>query len=517
MKYSIIVPAYNTEKYIDKCLKSIFSNTYKNFEVIIVNDGSTDKTEDIINKYIKKYDNIIYIKQKNMGLSLARNNGVKKATGDYLLFIDSDDYVEKNLLENINKDIDDLDVLRYQLNMVFNDKIIPYGEKEFNVTNGIDAFEKIVRYKFIEMAALYVINRKYYLDNNFMFEKDVYHEDYGLLPLVIATAKKVKSINYLGYNYVQRDGSIMSSNDTEKYLKNCIDSLLKQNFEDYEIIVINDLSPGNAEEIIKSYNDKKIVYIKNKTNKGIGYNRNLGIKKAKGEYVCFIDSDDYVKEDFISKMYNYSKENNLDLCVCDYVNVDEEGNKLKEFNLSDFCITNYEENNKILCEINLAPWNKLYKKDMLVKNKIEFSETLKYEDLSFVALSIKNSKKIGKINEQLNYYTIHKNSETTTRDKRVFDIFKQLDIVRNEYKSGKYLDELTVSVLLNYTIQQRYQIDKDTQSKFIDDAFKYLNDNNIDYKHSEYIKNRSFLKRLIEKNKFITKIYCKIYSMLKTR
>ena len=303
--------------------------------------------------------------------------------------------------------------------------------------------------------------------------------------------------------------------NTEKYLKNCIDSLLKQNFEDYEIIVINDLSPGNAEEIIKSYNDKKIVYIKNKTNKGIGYNRNLGIKEAKGEYVCFIDSDDYVKEDFISKMYNYSKENNLDLCVCDYVNVDEKGNTLEEFNLSNFGITNYEENNKILCEINLGPCNKLFKKDMLIKNKIEFSEKLKYEDLSFVALSIKNSKKIGKINEQLNYFTVHKNSETTTRDKRVFDIFKQLDIVRNKYKSGKYLDELTVSILLNYTIQQRYQIDKDTQSKFIDDAFKYLNDNNIDYKHSEYIKNRSFLKGLIEKNKFITKVYCKIYNRIK--
>lgn len=305
--------------------------------------------------------------------------------------------------------------------------------------------------------------------------------------------------------------------NTEKYLKNCIDSLLKQNFEDYEIIVINDLSPGNAEEIIKSYNDKKIVYIKNNTNKGIGYNRNLGVKEAKGEYVCFIDSDDYVKEDFISKMYNYSKENNLDLCVCDYVNVDEKGNTLEEFNLSNFGITNYEENNKILCEINLGPCNKLFKKDMLIKNKIKFSEKLKYEDLSFVAFSIKNSAKIGKINEQLNYFTVHKNSETTTRDKRVFDIFKQLDIVRNEYKSGKYLDELTVSILLNYTIQQRYQIDKDTQSKFIDDAFKYLNDNNIDYKHSEYIKNRSFLKGLIEKNKFITKIYCKIYRMLKTR
>lgn len=282
MRYSIIVPAYNTEKYIDKCLKNIFSNTYKNFEVIIVNDGSTDKTEDIINKYIKKYDNIIYIKQKNMGLSLARNNGVKKATGDYLLFIDSDDYVEKNLLENINKDIGDLDVLRYQLNMVFNDKIIPYVEKEFNVTNGIDAFEKIVRYKFIEMAALYVINRKYYLDNNFMFEKDVYHEDYGLLPLVIATAKKVKSINYLGYNYVQRDGSIMSSNDTSKMKKKMDDMLFlftkaikyldnipnSQNVKSFYANSIidkyNSLSDKLKKEYIKKIKDLKVIsYLSN--------------------------------------------------------------------------------------------------------------------------------------------------------------------------------------------------------------------------------------------------------------
>ena len=282
MKYSIIVPAYNTEKYIDKCLKSIFSNTYKNFEVIIVNDGSTDKTEDIINKYIKKYDNIIYIKQKNMGLSLARNNGVKKATGDYLLFIDSDDYVEKNLLENINKNIDDLDVLRYQLNIVFNNKIIPYEEKEFNVTDGIDAFEKIVKYKFIEMAALYVINRKYYLDNNFMFEKDVYHEDYGLLPLVIATAKKVKSINYLGYNYVQRDGSIMSSNDIEKMKKKMDDMLFlftkaikyldnipnSQNVKSFYANSIidkyNSLSDKLKKEYIKKIKDLKVIsYLSN--------------------------------------------------------------------------------------------------------------------------------------------------------------------------------------------------------------------------------------------------------------
>ena len=282
MKYSIIVPAYNTEKYIDKCLKSIFSNTYKNFEVIIVNDGSTDKTEDIINKYIKKYDNIIHIKQKNMGLSMARNNGVKKATGDYLLFIDSDDYVEKNLLENINKNISDLDVLRYQLNIVYSDKVVPCEEEEFNVTDGISAFEKIVRYKFIEMASLYVINRKYYVDNNFEFENGVYHEDYGLLPLVIATAKKVKSINYLGYNYVQRDGSIMSSNDTSKMKKKMDDMLFlftkaikyldnipySQNVKSFYANSIidkyNSLSDKLKKEYIKKIKDLKVIsYLSN--------------------------------------------------------------------------------------------------------------------------------------------------------------------------------------------------------------------------------------------------------------
>ena len=166
--------------------------------------------------------------------------------------------------------------------MVFNDKIIPYGEKEFNVTNGIDAFEKIVRYKFIEMAALYVINRKYYLDNNFMFEKDVYHEDYGLLPLVIATAKKVKSINYLGYNYVQRDGSIMSSNDTSKMKKKMDDMLFlftkaikyldnipnSQNVKSFYANSIidkyNSLSDELKKEYIKKIKDLKIIsYLSN--------------------------------------------------------------------------------------------------------------------------------------------------------------------------------------------------------------------------------------------------------------
>ena len=96
-KFSIIVPVYNVENYVDKCIKSILNQTYKNYEVIIINDGSTDNSLNIINKY-KNNKKIKIITQKNKGLSNARNNGMKMATGDYLLFIDSDDYIEDKLL-----------------------------------------------------------------------------------------------------------------------------------------------------------------------------------------------------------------------------------------------------------------------------------------------------------------------------------------------------------------------------------------------------------------------------------
>ena len=88
MKYSIIIPVYNTSKYLNKCIKSAINQDYENIEIIIVNDGSTDDSLDIIKKYTKKYKNITLIDQKNKGLSVARNEGIKKATGDYFLLLD---------------------------------------------------------------------------------------------------------------------------------------------------------------------------------------------------------------------------------------------------------------------------------------------------------------------------------------------------------------------------------------------------------------------------------------------
>ncbi len=101
VKISVIVPAYNVEKYISGCLVSLVNQTFREFEIIVINDGSTDNTADIINSFKKQSKNIILINTSNQGLSAARNLGIYNAKGEYIAFIDSDDWIDKNFLENL--------------------------------------------------------------------------------------------------------------------------------------------------------------------------------------------------------------------------------------------------------------------------------------------------------------------------------------------------------------------------------------------------------------------------------
>lgn len=215
-KFSIIIPVYNVEKYIEKCLDSIFNQTLKDFEVIVVNDGTKDKSIELI----KNYD-IKIINQKNQGLSAARNRGVKEATGEYLLFLDSDDYLEKDTLKELNKSLkNNPDIVRFQIREVYEDgKTINYEEIPFDNKSGVEAFKLITKYHFVENAWCYTIKRKYYLEEKFSFRVGTYHEDFGLMPLVILKANKVNSISYIGYNYIQRQGSIMNIKDYNKTKK----------------------------------------------------------------------------------------------------------------------------------------------------------------------------------------------------------------------------------------------------------------------------------------------------------
>ena len=211
-KFSIIVPVYNVEKYIKKCLDSIFSQSFKDFEVIVVNDGTKDNSIDIVKKY-----NVKLIEQENKGLSEARNTGVKKASGEYLIFIDGDDYIEKDLLKEINRSLkNNPDIVRYQAKLIESDTSIDYNEKEFQGLNGQEAFKEISKCHFVETAWLYAIKKEYYINNKYSFKKGAYHEDFGLIPLVVFKASSVNSINYCGYCYVVRSGSIMTTKDYNK-------------------------------------------------------------------------------------------------------------------------------------------------------------------------------------------------------------------------------------------------------------------------------------------------------------
>ncbi|MEO2683100.1 glycosyltransferase family 2 protein, partial [Clostridium butyricum] len=99
---SVIVPAYNVEKYIEECLLSLVNQTYKDIEIIIINDGSTDKTKEIIIEYQEKYKNITGYNQKNNGVSVARNLGLKIAKGEYVIFVDPDDYLDSTMIEKMH-------------------------------------------------------------------------------------------------------------------------------------------------------------------------------------------------------------------------------------------------------------------------------------------------------------------------------------------------------------------------------------------------------------------------------
>ena len=127
---SVIIPIYNTQKYLKKCIDSVESQSYNNIEIILVNDGSTDSSEKIIQPYLQKYENIKYYKKENGGLSDARNYGIQKATGDYICFLDSDDYIDINLFSKLQKYLDlDYDMIKYKLVKV---------DENYNETEKVD-------------------------------------------------------------------------------------------------------------------------------------------------------------------------------------------------------------------------------------------------------------------------------------------------------------------------------------------------------------------------------------------
>ena len=300
--------------------------------------------------------------------------------------------------------------------------------------------------------------------------------------------------------------------NSEAYLDKCITSLINQTKKDIEIILVNDGSTDKSEEIIKSYKDKRIKYYKNK-NKGIGYSRNFGIDKSNSKYIMFLDSDDYLDIHACEELYKKIKKDSSDVVVSDFIKSHNGTDEI--IKIKDFKKTNLNKNSNILLDINLSPWNKIYSSKLIKDNNIRFSEDVKYEDVLFVLICLDKANNISKLNKALNYYIVRDNSETKTYDKKVFDILEVVKRFRS-YFNNRYketIDILTVKILTNYTIQQRYQVSIKDGYKFIDKVFNLLEKEIPDYKNNKYYEDRPFLKRTIEKSKLLTKIYIKLYKL----
>lgn len=225
-KFSIIIPAYNVADYLSTCLDSVLSQDFSDYEIILVDDGSTDSTSQICDEY-QKNPKVHVIHQQNAGLSEARNSGVEVAHGEYLIFLDGDDFLTRNALTQIADALASyqhpVDLLRYQCQDLLPDgTTIPRTETGFSSMPGLAAFPLLARYHYTENAWLYAYRAEFFKSNHFAYAKGRLAEDFGLTPLIIARATSVAAIPYICYNYRQRPGSIMQ--DPAKLHKRVADS-----------------------------------------------------------------------------------------------------------------------------------------------------------------------------------------------------------------------------------------------------------------------------------------------------
>lgn len=228
-KVSIIIPVYNSEKTLKKCIESVINQTYKNIEILIINDGSKDKSLNIMNEYKNKDKRIIVINQRNNGISGARNTGIINATGDYITFIDSDDYIKPSLVKdtiNIFKEYE-CDVVRnnYELSyengktelrneMYEENKIINISEKKEKMIQNI-LLGKVQSYSW-----LLTIKRKIIDENNLTFNEDVFlMEDLLFFIRLIFAIQNIYFVKEPKYYYYQSNKNSLTR-DTNKYIKN---------------------------------------------------------------------------------------------------------------------------------------------------------------------------------------------------------------------------------------------------------------------------------------------------------
>lgn len=247
---SIVIPIYKVEKYLDKCVESVVNQSYKNLEIILVDDGSPDNCPEICDEWAKKDKRIKVIHKENGGLSDARNFGIEVATGEYLMFLDSDDSLDLSTCEKLLKLIkgNDVDFSMCDCKLVYEDKtdeetLYEITTKKFFGDDVMDQlYYRSIPYLMIPCAKLY----KKHIFNNIRYPKGRFHEDEFVIHEVLYNSKSFAYTNEQLYLYLQRGGSIMGS----KKEKNMIDTLCAyRNRVDF----LNEKMPQNKQKTLEWY------------------------------------------------------------------------------------------------------------------------------------------------------------------------------------------------------------------------------------------------------------------------
>ena len=241
--FSIIVPVYKVEQYLERCVVSLINQTEKNIEIMLVDDGSPDNCPCLCDIYAEKDIRIQVIHKTNGGLSDARNAGIEKATGEYIMFVDSDDYIELDACEKL------VPYVENKSDIIAMDGIAEGGTVNLEHTgiengrlyNGQEFLKSSVLYGRIPMAAwLYVYRRDFLNEHKLRFKKGILHEDEEFTPRAILKADNIINTGIVNYHYIVRENSIMTQKDKRKNADDLFDTcqslcLLYDELEDIEL------------------------------------------------------------------------------------------------------------------------------------------------------------------------------------------------------------------------------------------------------------------------------------------
>lgn len=510
---SVIMPVYNGETYLRQCLDSVVNQTLKEIEIICVDDGSSDRSVEILKEYAAKDERVMVLQQANAGAGAARNNGLSKASGKYLSFLDSDDFFETDMLEKAVEKIaaDRADFVVFRCDHYLNDtntfKKAAYTLKKqtlppympFNFRQITDNVFKA----FVGWAWDKVYDREFVMKHNLKFQEQRTSNDMLFVFSALVLAKRITCLDEVLAHQRRNNGESLSNTrekswfcfynalkalrdvlkekglyeelkkdfvnyavhfslwnlntitgdcyeklytklheewfeelevtghdedyfynkteykqladilrydfkeyntklsvvipvyNAEKYIRQCLDSILTKQKIALEVICVDDCSTDGTPAVLKEYQDKyeNVTVIRNETNLYAGTCRNKGLMAAKGQYVHFLDSDDYVVDNAYEKLYTLAKENDLDWVKTTSEGFDDETGETVEnprYSMEKMyegffgTLLDFQHfPKKFMDYMAVVPWNGIYKRHFLLEKNIRFNSLFCVNDRSF--------------------------------------------------------------------------------------------------------------------------------------